>query len=97
MNDIKIEEATFDLAIENGDFVSDFEATEQHLQFLLLANKGEWRETPQAGVGIVDYVNSKSNTTAQLKREIQVQTDLDNFSPTEIQIALPAITIKGNY
>lgn len=97
MNDIKISDATFDVAIENGDFVSDFEATEQHLQFLLIASKGEWREVPQAGVGIIDYLNSKNNTTAQLKREIQVQADLDSFNPTEIIINLPDVTIKGNY
>lgn len=96
MNDVKIEEATFDLNIVNGDF-SSIESTEQHLQFLLLASKGEWREIPQAGIGIIDYLNTKNNTTSQLKREIQVQSDLDGFRPSEILIDLPAITIKGNY
>ena len=95
MIDVTIGE-DFDLSLENGDFLLS-ESTEQSLQMLTLANKGEWRETPQAGVGIVNYLNSQDTTEQTLRREIQVQLDLDNFNPTGISIDLPTIDIKGNY
>ncbi len=45
----------FDLAISGGDFVLA-ESTEQHLQLLLLLDKGELKQHPLLGVGIRGFI-----------------------------------------
>lgn len=96
MNDISIDQDDFDLVFAGGDF-EVIESTEQALQFLTLANKGDFRESPLLGIGIVHYLNSKTTNVAALRREIQVNLELDNFQPTGIEINLPDIKILGEY
>lgn len=96
MNDISVNETTFDLDIANGDFV-EIESTEQSLQFMLLATKGDFRESPLFGVDVANFLLSKNNTVATLRREIQVQSELDNLNLVSVEIDLPKIQINGNY
>lgn len=96
MNDISINETAFDLDIVNGDFVIA-ESTEQSLQFMLLATKGDFRELPVFGVDIANFLLSKDTSVATLRREIQIQTELDNFNLLGVDINLPNVKIRGNY
>lgn len=65
-----------DLLIDpiTGDIVIGF-SDEQHFRDLLLAQKGDFKEFPLAGVGLINY--SKSNGKAQLDKEIRLQLKAD--------------------
>jgi len=52
-----------DLVIENGDFVKT-ESTEQHQKCLILACKGEYKEHPTIGVGLINYILTDGSKTA---------------------------------
>ena len=70
MRDIQINNG--ELKIENGDFcVEDSHA--QHEELILLAQKGNFRESPDLGVGIADYLNAEDfgGLSVQLKREMK--------------------------
>lgn len=64
-------DASFDLLIQNGDFVID-ESTRQHQQLLILTEKGENREFPTRGVGISNWLNDDTpsgDLNAAIKKE----------------------------
>lgn len=48
---------TGDILIQNGDFVIG-ESTAQHMQDLLIADKGQYRLHPEVGVGIDQFINA---------------------------------------
>ena len=60
MNDLLLDPSG-DLSIVNGDFVIG-DSSNQHQEHILIANKGEYKEFPELGVGIAamlgddDYV-----------------------------------------
>lgn len=78
---------TGDLLIENGDFVID-ESTAQHMDLLLLSNKGEWRHSPSVGVGLRTFLNSPFGPVqrAGLQREIQIQLEADGAEINTLSI-----------
>ncbi|MRX70276.1 oxidase [Flavobacterium resistens] len=47
---------TGDLDIQNGDIVIDY-SDNQHQEHILLANKGDYKEFPELGVGINNMLN----------------------------------------
>ncbi|WP_027380277.1 hypothetical protein [Chryseobacterium daeguense] len=49
---------TDDLEIKNGDF-SLSESDDQHVQHILIANKGEFKKSPELGVGMELMLNSE--------------------------------------
>lgn len=55
MNDILF---TDDLELTNGDF-SIGESNNQHIQHILLSNKGEYKATPEIGVGLDKMLNTE--------------------------------------
>jgi hypothetical protein len=73
----------FDLQFKNGDFVVG-ESTEQHKALLLLANKGEIRYYPWAGVGLGNFINDEELVGAE--QEIQKQFELDGMRITKLRI-----------
>ena len=82
MVDIKIDEG-FDLLFENGDFAIG-ESTEQHQQLLLLSNKGDWRENPATGVGVLGYLKDDSEDS-NLMPEIKEQFEKDGMQVNGIE------------
>jgi hypothetical protein len=58
MNDIRLDTGG-DLDFKNGDMVID-DATLRHQEHIIIANKGEFKESPEIGVGIVEALNSES-------------------------------------
>ena len=56
MNDILTDNVTGDLIFKDGDLVigfSDF----KHQEDLLIAQKGDYKQYPEIGVGIEDFIN----------------------------------------
>jgi hypothetical protein len=54
MNDILLD-TNGDLSIKNGDFEIGY-SNNQHQEHILLANKGEFKEFPEIGVGIAAMI-----------------------------------------
>lgn len=65
--DLLIDPVTGDIVIGLSD--------EQHFRDLLLSQKGDFKEYPLAGVGLINY--NKSNGKAQLDKEIRLQLKAD--------------------
>lgn len=63
-----------ELLFYGGDLESG-ESTEQHQQLLLLSNKGDWREYPTVGVGLVDYLKDDDLHTVLSDIKSEFQTD----------------------
>ncbi len=73
-----------DLLIENGDFVID-SSDIQHVDHIITAQKGEYKETPQLGFGVINYL--KSNTTkTKFKRNLRVQLNFDGYQNPKIDL-----------
>lgn len=70
------------MIIQEGDFVVDL-SEEQHLEAILISEKGQWKESPQVGVGIVSRVNS-SGLIDGLEREVMTQLQLDSWEGVEL-------------
>lgn len=92
--DIMLDE-NFDLQIKDGDFVIG-ESTAQHQELLLIAQKGEFKEFPTVGVGIMDYALEDSNTD-ELIQEISNQFSVDGMKVTDIEIINKEIKINAEY
>lgn len=83
-----------DLRIENGDFVVG-ESTRQHQNLILLADKGEFKQFPTVGVGILRYL--EDNDTDNLAREIRTEFNKDGMNVKEIRFNGSKIDITANY
>ncbi len=66
-----------------GDFVVG-DATLQHQQLLLLSEKGEWKQSPEVGVGIMSYLLDDV-TIHEMHQEIQKQFSLDGMRVRKIE------------
>jgi hypothetical protein len=77
-----------------GDFAFG-ESTVQHVRHILKANKGEYRQSPQVGVGIIDYLKDTEDTV--LRSELVLQLRLDGFKTKVIAIQNSDINIQGSY
>jgi hypothetical protein len=82
--DILLDES-YDLQIANGDFViGDSEA--QHVELLLMATKGDFRQHPYVGVGIRKYINAPGAGN-ELAREIGIQLELDGYKVGALDVS----------
>lgn len=70
--------------IENGDWKVD-ESGQQHIEHLLLIDKGQLRQYPKLGVGLVRQINGPF-LAVQIKRLIQVTLQADNWTIYNIQV-----------
>ena len=73
MRDILLDEND-DLLIRNGDFVIG-ESDNQHQQHILIANKGEYKESPEVGVGISKMLNDDSYDEMMIEMKKQLEYD----------------------
>lgn len=84
-----------DLQIKYGDFVLG-DATEQHQKHLLLANKGEFRQSPVVGVGLENYLND--DAIDDLASVIKAQFELDGMDVEKVNVFDNGLTeIKAKY
>ncbi len=70
-------------------------ADEQHQQLLLITKKGAWKETPETGAGIENYLND--DDINGMLREVRSQFEADgqqvnsiDFNQTEGQLIFDA-------
>lgn len=73
-----------DLIFKDGDFYID-SSDQQHVQFIMKARYGQFRQFPLVGVGIETYQNGSINTQA-LKREIRTQLEADNYNVRQLLV-----------
>lgn len=91
VNDILLDE-TGDLKIVNGDIVIG-ESTNQHQRLMLLASKGNFKQVPLIGVGLIDYLNDEN--PGALKTEIRKQLTSDYQLIKRLEIVNGQINIEA--
>ena len=74
---IQIDNTTGDLMIESGALAIG-NTNEQNAHLILTAEKGEFKEYPQLGVGAIKYIRTVG-TEKMLMREVAVQLALDGY------------------
>lgn len=88
MTDIIIDTETFDLTIINGDFEIK-NSEKQHIQLLLITNRGNWKEFLYVGAGLLDALLSEqsleNNLPTELQQEIRSQIELDGGTIEKIE------------
>ena len=79
-----IVDETGDLIIVNGDVKID-ESDTQHVDHIVVADKGQFRQFPLIGVGILRMVNGSPNPQ-ELKQQIKLQLESDGYNVRQITI-----------
>lgn len=74
-----------DIKILNGDLDFGY-SDEQHIEHILIAHKGNYKQHPLIGVGISDYLNSPETliTRRKLEKEITLQLETDNAKEIKV-------------
>lgn len=73
MNDLLLDE-NGDLSIKNGDFEIGF-SDNQHQEHILIANKGEYKEFPELGVGIAAMLGDDDYTDMLIEIKKNLEYD----------------------
>lgn len=79
-----ITDADGDLVFVNGDVKID-ESDTQHVEHILIADKGQFRQFPLIGVGISRYYNGSVNKQA-LKQSVKLQLESDGYNVRQIVV-----------
>lgn len=92
MQGIMINKETFELELSNKQ-LSIGTTDEQNVQLILLTNKGEWKEHPVLGAGLLSFLHSNASDM-QIQRQIRLQLSLDNIKPKTLQVNNKILTIE---
>ncbi|MEO1006844.1 MAG: hypothetical protein AAFW67_13560, partial [Cyanobacteria bacterium J06638_38] len=86
--DFKIDQSTGDVVIKNGDFVLH-ESTNQHIEHILLAKQGDFKQWPLVGVGIRRYLKGPDSALDRrdLERVIRVNLLLDDMDINTVRVS----------
>lgn len=78
--DIKIRESDMDLEIRDGDFVID-DSDGRHIEHILIAHKGEWRQAPLLGIGLSSYLGGPNDTITRnsLEQKTRLNLEFDGY------------------
>ena len=88
-------DSNFDLKIENGDFVMG-DGTDQHQHCLLMAAKGDFKQFPNVGVDVFNYLNDER--PEDMMREIRLQLTQDGMKINKMELVYPSnIKIDATY
>ena len=82
MKGILLHTETNDIIIRNG-MMATGTTDEQNAQLIVLAEKGEFKEYPQLGVGISQFLKS-TGREKELLRAIRIQLALDGIRPKQL-------------
>lgn len=88
-------EANTEPVIKEGDFVAG-ESTRQHQKLLLIAEKGEWRESPLTGIGLRTELMNET-TGIELLTTIKKEFEKDGMSVLQIKSKEGNITAEAIY
>lgn len=72
-----------DLDIKDGDFVIG-PSEEQEIDFIIRSQKGEWRQWPLIGFGVIKWIRSVFRSSA-FKQQLDTELRQDGFSEVDIQ------------
>lgn len=92
MQGILLNKETFELELSNKQ-LSIGTTDEQNVQLILLTNKGEWKEHPVLGAGLLSFLHSNASDM-QIQRQIRLQLSLDNIKPKTLQVNNKILTIE---
>ncbi|NPV35070.1 MAG: hypothetical protein HPY80_00215 [Bacteroidales bacterium] len=98
MKDILLDSMN-DLAVKDGDFDIQYSDI-QNVTLLMISEKGDFKESPAIGIGLVKYLDSPSSSKQRLRfiREVTLQIEADGGSNPEIQIEPSGnITVRTTY
>jgi hypothetical protein len=84
-----------DLSTENGDFVTGF-SDNQHQEHILIATKGEYKEFPEIGVGIVQMLSDDDWTSVLIEAKKNLEYDGMKINNVKFE-ENGNLTIDGNY
>jgi hypothetical protein len=72
---------------KNGDFNVDF-SDEQHIEHVIVSEKGHFKHHPLLGVGIMHYAHAPMSPqiAAELNREIRLQLEVDTATNIRVNI-----------
>jgi hypothetical protein len=100
MQDLLLD-SNYDLQINSltGDFAVG-DSTQQEIQLLLYAEKGDWKFSPVSGVSARRYLKS-SGQLLELEAAIRLQMQLDNLNVQQLSITtdasgLPVLSIAAS-
>lgn len=79
-----ITDETGDLTLQNGDLLLGL-SDSQHVEHIVLADKGHYRQNPLIGVGLARYLNGNINPVA-LEQEIKTNLEADNYTVNRVEI-----------
>lgn len=82
-----------DLRVENGDLVIG-ESEAQHIDHLLVANKGEYKQHPLTGAGLPTMLKS-GNRKGGIHREVKLQMEADGYGVKTLKVDWPEINIDA--
>lgn len=80
-----------DLRVDNNDL--------GHIESILLAHKGEYKQFPIIGVGVASFINAPITPSVRitLEREIRLQLESDRFKNIHVKVdADGGIDINAN-
>jgi hypothetical protein len=80
-----IVDQTGDLEILNGDIFVN-ESDSQHLEFIVTADKGQFRQFPLIGVGIRRFSNGPFDAQA-IRQAIKLQLESDGYNVRKVSVS----------
>ena len=83
-----------DLVCLDGDLVIG-DGTFGHQRDLMLSCEGDYKQFPQAGIGIEGYLNAED--AGEMLRKIRMQCKLDGMQLSEVSFNGTELILKGNY
>ena len=94
MNDIQL--IDYDLQVRNGDLTVDF-SDDQHLDHIVLANKGDFKEHPLLGVGIRSFLKDE-DVYGEMTQEINRQLESDGAEVESVTFdGVSKVNIDASY
>ncbi len=82
-----ISKDTADIAIKDGDFLVGY-SDQHHIEDLVRSEKGEYKQNPLTGIGIVNYINAPltREVKTRLEKDIRLQLTADSFEITQVAV-----------
>ena len=72
------------LLIENGDLKIGF-SDDQNVYDIMISEKGEYKRTPQIGVGAMNYQNANVDILA-IKNNVRLNLEIDGFKVQDVEV-----------
>lgn len=92
MKGIQLTPDTFDIIIKDGTLQIG-NTDEQNAQIIIVAERGEFKEHPQLGVGLIHFLKSIGRER-ELVRAIRIQLALDGYKSPAISFNQGNLQVK---